>query len=361
MLAVRKSGYSGWVVALVLALGFGLCVPAPAAAQKKRGSFFDKDANELQLKTSAKFLEAFRPVVDRVSASTVRVLCNGDDKSLGVVVAEDGFILTQFHDLTGKITVKLKDGTVQDAELVGVHVQHDLAMLKIKASHQLKPIVWGDSKSAPVGNFVASVGTGPDPVAIGVVSVGPRGPVFMRPGPNSGFLGIALADDPLGAKIGFADPKEAGAKAGLKANDIVLAVAGKKTPDSEALIRNVQRFKAGEIIELRIKRGTEELTLKATLGRRKQDVGEIQNNMGSRLSKLRGGYPMALQHDTVLQPTDCGSALVDLDGNVIGVNVSRYGRVETYAIPSEVVQPLLADLMSGKLMPGERKTEAAPK
>ena len=47
---------------------------------------------------------------------------------------------------------------------------------------------------------------------------------------------------------------------------------------------------------------------------------------------------MILQHDSVLKPSECGGPLVDLDGKVVGINIARAGRTETYAIPSEVVQ-----------------------
>ena len=66
------------------------------------------------------------------------------------------------------------------------------------------------------------------------------------------------------------------------------------------------------------------------------------------MSNRRNGFPVILQHDSVVLPEDCGGPLCDLDGHVIGINISRAGRVETYAIPSEVIQPLLSDLMSGR-------------
>src|SRR5262249_9509487 len=40
------------------------------------------------------------------------------------------------------------------------------------------------------------------------------------------------------------------------------------------------------------------------------------------------------------------------------INVARAGRTESYAIPSEVVRPLLPDLMSGKLAPPKEPTAA---
>ena len=73
--------------------------------------------------------------------------------------------------------------------------------------------------------------------------------------------------------------------------------------------------------------------------------------MGSVLSNRRGGFPKILQHDTVIKPADCGGPLVDLDGKVVGINIARAGRSESYAIPSEAVRELLLPLMSGMLPP----------
>jgi serine protease Do len=44
---------------------------------------------------------------------------------------------------------------------------------------------------------------------------------------------------------------------------------------------------------------------------------------------------------------------VDLDGKVVGINIARAGRTETYAVPAEAVRQLLPELMSGKLAPRE--------
>ena len=66
------------------------------------------------------------------------------------------------------------------------------------------------------------------------------------------------------------------------------------------------------------------------------------------MSSRRSGYSVILQHDSVLKPSDCGGPLVDLKGRVVGINISRAGRVETWAIPAEIVAPLIAELKSGE-------------
>jgi serine protease Do len=111
------------------------------------------------------------------------------------------------------------------------------------------------------------------------------------------------------------------------------------------------RQKAGAEVTLTLSRGKDQLEVTAKLARYQPSRAEMQSQMGSLLSERRGGFPSILQHDTVLAPTDCGGPLVDLDGKVLGVNIARAGRVESYAIPAEAVREVLADLMAGNLPP----------
>src|SRR5437879_4962217 len=104
--------------------GLALCLTPLAHAQKDK-----------YLRTNAKFVGAFREVVAKPSVSTVRVICDGKDTALGTIVGADGWILTKANDLKGEIVCKLKDGRAFDAKVVGVHKEHDLAMLKIAADH----------------------------------------------------------------------------------------------------------------------------------------------------------------------------------------------------------------------------------
>src|SRR5260370_6246673 len=171
---------------LLLLAVVGLALPAPARAQNEtgKGKGFQK-ANPAFLRTNPTFLSAFRNVVARASASTVRVQCedeNGDDKNvaLGTIVGADGWVLTKASDLKGKIVIKLRDGATFDARLVGVHEAHDLAMLKIDANG-LTPVEWRSSKDDGVGYWVASAGLGPDPVAVGVIGEAAR----QMPAPHS--------------------------------------------------------------------------------------------------------------------------------------------------------------------------------
>jgi serine protease Do len=232
-------------------------------------------------------------------------------------------------------------------------------MLKMEGSNY-QPIRWADPKAVEVGNWVATPGLGTEPVAVGVISVGAR-KVSTRDLPparnDSGFLGVALETAEGAVRITSVEPKSPAEKAGIKTGDLVTTIAGKVIQTSESMIENVQRYKAGDEVILKIKRGMEELDFKCVLARRPLDRAAEQNSMGNENSLRRGGFPTILQHDTVLKPVDCGGPLVDLDGQAVGINIARAGRTETYAVPASDVLALLPQLKSGTLLPESLKKE----
>jgi len=107
-------------------------------------------------------------------------------------------------------------------------------------------------------------------------------------------------------------------------------------------------------VKLQILRDGQEQTVEVTLTSRPEVVnaraarGERMNRMGGQLSSRRTGFPAVIQHDSLLSPTTCGGPLVTLDGKAIGINIARSGRVESFALPADVVQSYLTDLKSGK-------------
>jgi serine protease Do len=299
----------------------------------------------------------FAEAVSAASESTVRVQADGKDAALGTIVSSDGYILTKGSELHGPLTCILRDGSAYDAREVGYHKPSDLALLKIDADG-LKPVTFADSKDAVVGNWVAATGTGSDPIAVGVISVGPR---KLLPGTeegqivnlNKGYMGILLRDPEEGEAEGvYVEKVEAGtaaAKAGMRRNDQITEVAGKAVKDRPGLMEMLDSYKPGDRVRVRVKRGDEELDLPIKLGARADfDRGSFQNAMGGALSGRRTGFPEVIQHDTVIRPSDCGGPLVDLDGHVLGINIARAGRVETWTLPGDVIKPILKDLRAGK-------------
>jgi serine protease Do len=321
---------------------------------------------------SSKLLAPFAPVVSKVNASTVRILCNDKDAALGAIVSADGLILTKASELIGPVTVRLGDGSIMDAETVAIHKETDLALLKIDM-RGLKPVTFDDSKQEPIGNWLAAAGTGTTPTAVGIVSVATRdlSGSDARPGVNMnrGFLGVQLAekDDANGGAVidafaseGRNSPPSAAKKAGMKVGDVIIAVNGKTVQGREQLIALMQKYKPDEKIKVKIRRNDEEMELTVTLGKPEQSRSDFQNSMGGELSGRRTGFPAILQTDMVLEPKNCGGPIVDLDGKVLGLAIARAGRVETWVLPSETIRPVLADMKAGKFPAVEVKKIVLP-
>lgn len=295
----------------------------------------------------------FAEAVSGVADSTARVQVDGKDVALGTVVSPDGYILTKGSEVRGAVSVVLRDGSAYDAEQVGYDKASDLALLKIDAD-RLKPVAFAAAKAAEVGNWVAAVGTGAEPIAVGVVSAGARklygDQAFIENG-NKGYFGINLGDpaDHAGVLVVRVEPGAAAAKAGLKARDVIVEVGGKAVKDREGLIALMENYRPRDKVAVKVWRGEEELQLQVTLGSKADfDRGSFQNAMGGDLSGRRTGFPLVIQHDTVIRPTDCGGPLVDLDGRVLGINIARAGRVETWALPGDVAMKVFKDLKAAK-------------
>lgn len=99
--------------------------------------------------------------------SVVTLGVNSDTSSgsgSGVILTEDGYILTNAHVVTlsgltedAQIAVQLSTGEVYRAKLVGFDPVYDLAVIKINATG-LKPIVFTDSEQLNVGQDVVAIG-----------------------------------------------------------------------------------------------------------------------------------------------------------------------------------------------------------
>lgn len=316
------------VVSLVLAIS---AAATPAWAQ--RGEVF---------RESPAVMTAFRNVVQQGRACVVAVYCDGKRVSLGTVVGADGWILTKASELSGDVVCRLNDGSEHEAKVAGVHSEHDLAMLKIDAD-KLPVCEWGEAENFYPGQWVASPGMSRDPLALGVVSVAPR-----RIPALPGVLGVRIDDGDGGVLIAEALSNKAAAKAGLRDGDLIIALDGEQIANRQQLVRAVQSRSPGTLVRVKYRRDKEEAEVVARLGR--PDPG-LQDRLGGRLSERADGFPLALQHDSVLDPDECGGPLLGLDGKALGLNIARSGRVMSYAIPSKTVLSIVPDLQSGKLAP----------
>lgn len=286
----------------------------------------------------ASIRKSFRKVVAEPVKSTVKVIAGERQVALGVVVDGDGYILTKASQLPGGVECQFSDGKRVAAKVVNIQTRHDLALLKVDRKG-LTAIEWNRDEKLPVGSWLAVPSHLAEPLAIGVLSL--EKPLEIK----GGVLGVLLEERDDGVGIARVMPDGGGQRAGLLRGDVVVKVNGQEMKNLAMVVDTVRQHLPGEQVNLEIRRGEETLSMKATLGR----IGDLsparqavpQDKLGGPLSKRRSGFPTVLQHDTVLEPDECGGALVDLNGKAVGINIARAGRVSTYALPSSLVIPLI--------------------
>ena len=286
--------------------------------------------------------EAFRTVVQEARRSTVRVLCDDLQVALGTIVDSRGYVVTKASELRGEIECLLTDGRRLRGRIVARQPDYDLALLKVPVEG-LPAVRWSDS-TPTVGAWIATSGINLDAKAVGVISTPPRN----IPSPRA-VLGVELVDTGKGPQIRKIFSGSAAAMARLKVGDIITRVNDQQTQSRESVSGLVSQHRPGDQVHLSVLRGERSLAITATLGdiaRLANEQVEIMDSLGGPLSNRRNGFPLAIQHDTVLRPRDCGGPLVDLTGSVVGINIARASRVATFAIPAGTIQSLLPNMMS---------------
>ncbi|MEW6303226.1 MAG: trypsin-like peptidase domain-containing protein, partial [Verrucomicrobiota bacterium] len=117
-----------------------------------------------------------------------------DGQGSGVIIREDGYIMTNRHvvDEAEKVKVKLKNGTEFDAVVRGVDAQSDIAVLKIDTKGARLPVAkLGDSSKVRVGEFAIAIGTPYDldySVTFGHVSAKGRSRIIPNPSMDQDFI-----------------------------------------------------------------------------------------------------------------------------------------------------------------------------
>ena len=77
----------------------------------------------------------------------------------GFIIKSDGTVITNNHVIAGAEDILIKVGDKEySAEVIGADPYMDLAVLKIKTKDKFKPVSFGDSSNARVGDWVVAIG-----------------------------------------------------------------------------------------------------------------------------------------------------------------------------------------------------------
>ncbi|MEM6392585.1 MAG: trypsin-like peptidase domain-containing protein [Planctomycetota bacterium] len=288
-------------------------------------------------------VEAFSPVAAQSQGQVVAIRVDGHHAAFGTVVSADGHILTKASELAGDVECLLSDGRALPAEVIAIDQSTDLALLKVQANN-LTPITWAKpakdtAQAVTVGQWVLTPSRNGVARAIGIVSVPPR-PIAKR------RLVLGVQIDPThpsktGLLVRHVNPAMGAARAGIIPGDLITHVAGRTVRSVEEIAQTLTTSQAGDQVLVLLNRNGTDLELRIELSRLEPTPTSRtarMNRMGTQISHRRDGFTRVIQHDSVLQPWDCGGPLLNSRGQAIGINIARAGRVASYALPADLVQ-----------------------
>lgn len=327
----------GWVVVTVIC--------ASSAAFGQQALSVDRLTNGPRMRV------AFEPAIQAVRPSVVRVLMDNKPVALGLIVSAEGLVISKASEIDPLHQITIQHGRDSwPVRVVGWSEPNDLALFQMSKSGWPVP-AWSTGEDPGVGQFLITPGVEKLPLAVGVVSVARR---TIEQGEVRGILGVQLVRESEEAVVENMFDGSAAIAAGIQIGDRILKVGSVTVGSRQELIREIARHLPGETVVLEVRRAQKTLILPATLthpfGTFLSRIAQ-QNRLGGEISRRASGFPVAIQHDSVLKPEECGGPAVNIDGQIVGINIARSGRTESLMIPTSVIQEVLQSQRNGKLPP----------
>ncbi len=306
---------------------------------------------------STAFNKALEPMLKKAARSTVRIW--GKDRqplllAYGTVVGDGSQVLTKWSEIerfTESLQVQAGENRSFQAEVEGVYIDEDLALLKLVAggSQSRPPLVPAEFQPVglTIGRFLAAPQPSGAPGAFGVVSVLERN---LRE-TDQAHLGI-MADPEYkgqGVRIATVQAEYGAAEAGLRQGDVILKVEERSISGLQELRNVLSSKQPGDRVNLRLETAGKEKDVEVRLSNRPlqgQFAGNRLNqmeSMGGRINRVRSGFSRVVQSDMQIQSNRVGGPVVDLQGRVVGITLARADRTRTYVMSSAAVMGLLGE------------------
>ncbi len=261
--------------------------------------------------------------------ATVQVNCDGQQGALGIAVDPRGLIVTKLSQLFGEVSCTLSDGRTVPAKIAACSPAFDLVLLQVNLNG-LPTISWDKSGQPQNGTVVVVLSPRTRPIAVGIICDSRTQKIPDKP------ARLSVDTKPIGAAMlvtGF--PPGSYASDFLRAGDIITKVEGHSvhTPDDVLKLIASAGKDGGDRVAVAYEHKGTALTANVPLNSQVKG-GEFWR---LDLSDRRSGFPSVFIHDAVIGPADCGGAVVDGQGHVIGMNIARADRDQTLAIPAAII------------------------
>jgi serine protease Do len=159
---------------------------------------------------------------------------------------------------------------------------------------------------------------------------------------SSGYFGATAIFKDGFAQLTRIQPNTPASENNFEPGDLIREINGVKITSAEIYNSEFQRYWPGDNIMIKTSRGETINTIDVVLGYRPLVVGSHPaEHFASGKSLRRDGFKKVFAHDARLTPSECGGPVFDCDGNFYGINIARFSRTTTLAIPVSQVNEFI--------------------
>lgn len=293
-------------------------------------------------------LAAFAPQREVIQKSSAVIYQGRKEIAYGTVVTPDGYILSKASEVEriSDLEVRVDDKYFKEAKVVLADAKWDVALIKVDATDLVPAPYAPDSKLAE-GTWVIINGATSRTkrrILAGVISAYAR----EIPAAGGAALGVELTESKDKLEVKEVSEGSGAEQAGMKKGDVIKSIDGKPAKDIKALAKLLEDKKAGERIKVAVTREGKEMELEVTLSAKGELFANESRNdqMSGDYSKRRSGFPRVIQHDIIADSNTMGGPVIDLQGRIVGMNIARANRAETFAIPVEELKALAEGMVA---------------
>ena len=243
------------------------------------------------------------------------------------------------------LAVRVDKQEFDEVKIVHIDKKWDVALIKVDAQ-DLTPAEFAPDSKLEQGTWVVVNGATSRTkrrVLAGIISA------QAREIPKDGVVGLGLVLEKVKDKLQVKDVSKGGGAdlAGVKVNDIIVNLEQKKVAELKDIAEILAGKKPGEEVKLTVKRAGKdvELTVKLAILAGSEKPMDRNDQMSGDFSERRSDFPRVIQHDILANSNTMGGPVLNMKGQVVGMNIARANRCETYAIPVEELQVIAKEML----------------
>lgn len=279
-------------------------------------------------------LASLRAVAQRTGSSVIAVEAEGGVRAFAIAVARGGYFATKGSEVGfAAPLVGVHGGRRIPATRIAYDPDADVLLIRAEALDLPLPPTISATEPAP-GTLLLNIGADGEIFSKGVMSlVSSR---IEEPDARP-FLGVSWRADRDGAaRVASVVPGTPAARAGVLVGDRILSADDRPIATRRSLSEWIATKQVGDALALVIDRKGERRTLVVHLDRRQPSIRvRDRGNTRSSVSRVLPFRTLVWQQDGVVDPDQCGSAVIDLEGRMVGMNVGRADRTATLVMPAE--------------------------